>query len=126
MVLNIITSPDAMDSIQAGVTPFIALLFALIILIYFEIFIYRKINSLTNIKQQNLNQKLNKRIVLPLFFILLTDKLGFGFASLFSKNNIIAPIKVIPLYQPLTFTKIAAKLLGIRISSTIKLLKRFL
>jgi membrane-anchored protein YejM (alkaline phosphatase superfamily) len=114
MVLNILTSPDAMDSIQAGVTPFIALALAIMALVYFEIVVYKKINSISNTHQVNLNQKLNKLIILPLFLILLTDKLGFGFASLFSKNTIIAPIKVIPLYQPLTFTKIAAKHFGFK------------
>ena len=114
MVLNIITSPDAMDSIQTGITPFISFIMAIIVLIYFEIFITKYIQKLSQNTQKTLNHKLNKLILLPLFFILLTDKLGFGFASLFSKNTIISPIKVIPLYQPLTFTKIAAKYFGFK------------
>ena len=114
MVLNIITSPDAMDSIQTGIAPFIAFLFAVAGFIYFEIFIYKKIHSLSSTHQKKINQKLNKLIVLPLVLILLTDKLGFGFASLFSQNSLLSPIKVIPLYQPLTFTKIAAKHFGFK------------
>ena len=114
MVLNIITSPDAMDSIQAGIAPFITLLFALAGCIYFEIFIYKKIQAFSDIYQKNLNQKLNRIMIVPLFFILLIDKLGFGFGSLFSKNTLLSPIKVIPLYQPLTFTKVAAKYFGFK------------
>jgi len=114
MVLNIITSPDAMDSIQTGVAPLIAFMIAIMVFIYFEIFIAKYIQNLSPNTQKTLNHRLNKLILLPLFFIVLTDKLGFGFASLFSKNTIIAPVKVIPLYQPLTFTKIAAKYFGFK------------
>ena len=114
MVLNIITSPDAMDSIQTGMAPLIAFIVAIIGFITFEIFISKKIQKLSIATKETLNRNLNKLILLPLFLILLTDKLSFGFASLFSKNNLIAPIKVIPLYQPLTFTKIAAKHFGFK------------
>lgn len=114
MVLNIITSPDAMDSIQTGVAPLIAFIVAIMVLIYLEVFTAKQIQKLSLDTRKSLNRKINKLILLPLFLILLTDKLGFGFASLFSNNMLVAPVKVIPLYQPLTFTKIAAKHFGFK------------
>jgi len=120
MVLNIITSPEAMDSIQTGIAPLVALIVAITGLIYFEIVSYRKIKNLNVHIQKNMNTKLNKHILLPLLTLLLIDKLGFGFASLFNQNTLIAPIKVIPLYQPLTFSKFAVKHFGFKITEQAK------
>ena len=120
MVLNILTSPDAMDSIQAGLAPVIALFVALILFIYFEFMMYKKIQYITLNRQKQLNTKLNKILFLPLVLFIITDKVGFGFASLFSKNQMIAPVKVIPLYQPLTFTKVAAKYFGFKAEAQAK------
>jgi membrane-anchored protein YejM (alkaline phosphatase superfamily) len=40
---------------------------------------------------------------------MLTEKASYGFSTLFSKNEFISAFKVIPLYQPLTFRRIAAQ-----------------
>jgi len=114
MVLNIITSPDAMDSIQAGVAPFVLFILVIFGLIFFERYTFKRIQSLSQSTQDILNKKLNKLIILPLFLIIFTEKVAFGFATLFSKNELIAPFKVIPLYQPLTFNRIAAKHFGFK------------
>jgi len=120
MVLNIITSPESMDSIQTGIAPLITLIIAIVGLIYFEILSYQKIKKLSIHTQKNINTKLNNRIFLPLLGLLLIDKLGFGFASLFNQNTLIAPIKIIPLYQPLTFSKFATKHFGFKITEHAK------
>jgi len=120
MVVNILISPDAMDSIQTGVMPIIVFIFSVSGLIYFEFFIYKRIKSMPINKQKKRNQKLNNILFYPLLIFIIIDKIGFGFASLFSQNRFISPIKVIPLYQPLTFTKVASKYFGFKAEAQAK------
>ncbi len=112
MVLNILTSPDAMDSIQIGIAPIIVFILVIAGLIFFEFYAINKIQHLPIENKKNLNSTINKMITIPLILIVLSEKISYGFASLFSKNEFISSFKVIPLYQPLTFRRIAAKHFG--------------
>jgi membrane-anchored protein YejM (alkaline phosphatase superfamily) len=109
MVLNILTSPDALDSIQAGVLPFILSIVLIIGFIFLELQILNRIKKRNDTYKIALNSKINKLITIPFILIIFTEKISFGLATLFSKNQLIIPFKVIPLYQPLTFNKIASK-----------------
>ncbi len=110
MVINILTSPDAMDSIQLGIVPIILFVLLIFGFIGFEIYLIRKLSKLDDIWKENYNKYLNKLIVVPIITIVLSEKVGYGIASLLNKNDILTKFKVIPLYQPLTFNRIAAKL----------------
>ena len=112
MVLNILTSPDAMDSIQTGVVPVVVIALVIIALMFFEFYAITKIQLILNEKKKTINSKINTIITIPLILIILTEKASYGFASLFSKNEFISSFKIIPLYQPLTFRRIAAKHFG--------------
>jgi len=112
MVLNILTSPDAVDSIQAGVLPFILSIVLIICFIFFALKLLNSIKKRNHTYKKALNSKINKFITIPFILIILTEKISFGLAILFSKNELIIPFKVIPLYQPLTFNKIASKHFG--------------
>ena len=112
MVLNIFTSPDALDSIQAGVLPFILSIVLFLGFIFFEFKLLKNIQNRPSHKKRRLNTKINKLIFIPLLLIIVSEKISFGTATLFSKNELIIPFKVIPLYQPLTFNKIASKYFG--------------
>jgi len=114
MVLNILTSPDAMDSVQTGIVPVVVFLFLVVGFIWFEFYLIKKLDALTNEYKKHLNSKINRTITIPLILIMLSEKLTYGMASLFSKNEIISKFKVIPLYQPLTFTKLASKYFGFK------------
>lgn len=121
MVLNIITSPAALDSIQTGFTPVITFVLSLLILVALEIFFYKK--TITILNNKEVNQKLNKLLAIPLILIIITEKVSYGVSSLMGYNDIYAKFKVIPLYQPLTFNRIAYKLFGYKketINNTIK------
>ena len=109
MVLNILTSPDAMDSIQLGLVPILLFIFFIIVLITFEFYLIKRLLSTDRLKTSTLNKKLNKIIILPLFLIILSEKVTYGLASLFNKSEIVSKFKVIPLYQPLTFNRMAKK-----------------
>lgn len=112
MVINILTSPDAMDSVQAGLTPVIAFIVVIIALFVFELYLIKKLVNTHNDSKTSLNRRLNKLIIIPLLVIVLGEKVSFGFASLFAKNEILAKFKVIPMYQPLTFNRLAARKFG--------------
>lgn len=108
MVLNILTSPDAADSIDIGTAPVIAFIIAVGALIFFEYFLLKKLSKIRN--QKEINSKLNKFLITPLIAIVIIEKISFGFAALLSKNSLIFHFKAIPLYQPLTFNRLANKL----------------
>jgi membrane-anchored protein YejM (alkaline phosphatase superfamily) len=112
MVLNILTSPDAMDSIQTGVLPLILAIVLLFLFIWLELKLLKNIQNRPLAIKRIQHTKHNKYILMTLLFIILIEKISFGMASLYSKNEYIIPFKVIPLYQPLTFNKIAAKYFG--------------
>jgi len=109
MVVNILTSPDAMDSIQAGVMPVIAFFVIIVALVTFEFYLIRKIDKADASSKLSLNTRLNKLIIIPFILIILSEKVAYGFSSLLSNREITSKFKVIPLYQPLTFSRIAAK-----------------
>ena len=114
MVLNIITSPAAMDSIQLGLAPYLMFFTIIAVLIAFEFYIIRFLYHFSDENKARLNRKLNRVVVLPIFLIILIEKVSFGFADVYSKGEILSKFAVIPLYQPLTFTVAASKYLGIK------------
>jgi len=122
MVLNILTSPAAMSSIQLGLGAIILVVSTIIILILFEIFVIIKLFKYNYNKKYIFNKKLNKIITIPLFLLILTDKITYGFSSLFSKTEIVSNFRVIPLYQPLTFSRIANKYFGFNKKNNIKII----
>ncbi|MDP8099102.1 sulfatase-like hydrolase/transferase [Pasteurella atlantica] len=117
MVLNILTSPKAFDSIQLGMMPIIFSILCVGIGILFEIYLVNKLSNNTQSLEtlRTKNKKINKFILLPLLLIILTEKISYGFASLSSKNELIQPFKAIPLYQPLTFKSFAHRYLGFKV-----------
>ena len=114
MVLNILTSPEAMDSIQTGIAPVIAFLFFILALLGFEFYTLKKLDGLNGQTKAHLNRRINKTITIPLILIVLGEKVTYGIASLYSKNEIVSKFEAIPLYQPLTFRRIASKYFGFR------------
>ena len=114
MVVNILTSPDALDSIQAGYMPVLVLLMTILALVAFEFFLIKRLLGFDENYRYSINQRLNKWMIAPLFLIVFSEKVAYGAASLFSNKQILSRFQVIPLYQPLTFNKIAAKYFDIK------------
>jgi membrane-anchored protein YejM (alkaline phosphatase superfamily) len=107
MVLNILTSPDAFDSIQIGVMPIVAFIVIILVLVTVEFMIIQ------SSKKHKSNFRL-KYLIIIILSITLTEKISFGLASVYARGDIISPFRVIPLYQPLTFNKFANKYLNIK------------
>ena len=124
MVINIITSPDAMDSIQIGILPIILFIILCIFFILIEYYLIKKILNSNNQSKNNLNKSINQKIIFPVIFIILFEKISYGYNMLFNNNEIVSKFNVIPLYQPLTFNRFAYKYFGIKpekkVENTIK------
>jgi len=115
MVLNILTSKDALDSIQVSYVSISVFILLIIGFIFFEIMLTKFVQRKTTEETTN-----SKKFLLGLFIIILVEKLSFGFATLFSYNDFVSKFQVIPLYQPLTFNKIAVKYFGFDIKKGVK------
>lgn len=124
MVLNIMLSPDAMDSIQIGFFPILVFVLVVLGFFFFEVILIRKLFEGYLYKKERLNDSLNRLIVIPSILIVLSDKISYGLVSLLNKNDIMVKYKVIPLYAPVTFNRLAAKLFDykpdVKVQNTIK------
>lgn len=113
MVINIMTSPAAADSIQLGLAPYVTAVGVILFLIAFQWGSMALIKRLQAYRVDEINKKMNKLLIIPLFMIILIEKVSFGMATAFSNNEIVSKFAVIPLYQPLTFNRAAHKYFGI-------------
>jgi membrane-anchored protein YejM (alkaline phosphatase superfamily) len=120
MLINILTSPDALDSIQIGTLPLLLFILLIIGFIWFEFYLIKKLLRANKRRIYVISKRLNRVVIIPLFVIVLSEKIAYGMLSLFSQNEIVSKFKVIPLYQPLTFTKVATKYFGFEIEKEAK------
>ncbi len=124
MVLNIITSVDAADSMQIGVAPVVLFFLFVVALFGFELFMIRKILAAQSSRLAHYNRRINAMVTIPLVLVIMTEKISYGLASLTNKNEILSAFRVVPLYQPLTFNRLAAKVFDykpdVRVENTIR------
>lgn len=114
MVLNIIFSPEAADSIQTGLAPVLTVIFVILALVLLEVYLTKKINKTEFSSKKKLNSKINK-IALPFLLIfILSDKVLYGFANMYAKNIYLEPTKVVPLYLPMDFTGTMEDVFGLK------------
>ena len=109
MVLDILLSPAAADSIQLGTAPIISGCAYIIAMLAIQLFVARKCIDLSNTTKTQWNKRYNKHVILPLIFLTLIEKLSYGALSLYNRNEITMLFNAIPLYQPLTFGRLANK-----------------
>jgi len=112
MVLNILSSPDALDSIQIGIFPIALFILSILGFMVGQIFIIKKLQNIDIKIKRAINRKINRYITTPLILIVMSEKVTYGMVSLYENNNIVSKFQVIPLYQPLTFSKFAVKYFG--------------
>lgn len=112
IVINIITSPDAFDSIQLGIAPVLLFISLIVFFIGFEFYSYRVVQNKDENDLVQKNKFYNKVLILPLFLIILVEKITYGYHDLENDGAILTKFKVIPLYQPFTYTRIAKKYFG--------------
>ncbi len=112
MVLNIIFSPAAFDSIQTGMGPVIVTLVYFLAFVAFELWLWRYLGK-KEASLPRLNTLFN-RVVVPLVLVIaLSEKIYYGLQYMYANDRILESTKAIPLYQPLTFSRFASRYLGI-------------
>jgi len=113
MVIDIMLSPAAAESIDMGVAPLI-LGFAFIAnLLTVQYFVIKRILQTQSASHQKLNKLYNKRVLIPLIAIIFIEKFSYGILAVYNKNETQIFFRVIHIYQPLTFNRFAAKYLDI-------------
>ncbi len=112
MVLNIVFSPAAQESVHIGIIPTLSIGGAIIAFIILELFLLKKVTALDDDRALHLNKRSKLLFVLPLFIIIITEKVTFGVASLQNNTKLVQKARIIPLYQPLTFNRIAKRHFG--------------
>jgi membrane-anchored protein YejM (alkaline phosphatase superfamily) len=115
MVIDIMLSPAAAESIDMGIyPPLLAITFIASILLIQYLFIQKLVK--TNVTTKNrINKIYNKKVILPLIIIVLVEKFSYGILTIYSKNQIVMSFNVIPMYQPLTFTRFVSKHFDIKV-----------
>ncbi len=98
MVINIITSPAAFDSIQINSTMLIYVILIVLFLILSQFLLCRFSNK---------ESIFGKKSISLLLFIIITEKIYYGISDTKGDTKLLQSIKTIPLYQPLTFSKLA-------------------
>ncbi len=112
MVLNLIFSPAAQESVHIGAMPMLAMGVALAVLIGIEWKLLRKIRQITATDAERLNRRSRLFLVLPLALIVIGEKVTFGTASLQNHTALVQKARVIPFYLPLTFNRLAKRYFG--------------
>ncbi|WP_201354009.1 sulfatase-like hydrolase/transferase [Hydrogenimonas urashimensis] len=112
MVLNIIFSPAAYDSIQVGYGP------PLVTALYFTLFTALELWLIRFIKRHDeqlfsWNRLFNKTVLPAVIALFLWEKVYYGLQNMKANDLILESVKPIPLYQPFTFARFASRYLGI-------------
>ena len=112
MVLNIILSPAAQESVHIGIIPTLSIGIAVTAFVAMEIWLLRYIRHITPHDAKQRNRRSRNLLILPLVLIVVSEKITFGVASLQHNTAILQKARVIPLYLPLTFNRLAKRHFG--------------
>ena len=114
MVINIITSPAAWDSLYVSRASIMSFIFMILLLLLAQLLLLSVISKLPSKKIQHFNRRFNYRLIPLLLLIIVGEKIAFGMADVYNKRAILESVKPIPLYQPLTFIRFVEKNFGIK------------
>ena len=107
MVLDIFLSPAAWQNVKPGFSLYFGLLLSIGILITIHFFISKLV------KKFEMKKNFSKNLIFIMVFIVILDKMIFGFSNLFPRFEITSSVEVIPYYLPVTFKRVAEKYFGI-------------
>ena len=100
MVLNLVFTEGAGDSLHLGARTFLTAGIILIGLILFEMFLIVWLRK--KLGERKVSKKITAVVIGFFIVIVLADKLTFAVSDLYHKKEVLRHIKVFPLYQPLT------------------------
>jgi len=116
MVINIVTSADAIGSLPISMTSYATFLMIILIFAIVQLFMIHRIKHSVKEKGASPNQRFYKMFILPLGLIIIVEKTAFGFAEYYNRDDVVSKNAVIPFYQSATLSiaVLASKYLGTR------------
>ena len=114
MVMNIITSPSAWDSLHVGTDSILIVGAIILFLLVGKYLLFHRLKKLSIQKAKHLNKTFNYRILPLILIMIIGEKVSFGMADVYNKRELLESVKPIPLYQPLTFIRFVEKYFGIQ------------
>ena len=114
MVVNIITSPSAWDSLHISTSSIMIVGCVIFVLLIGQYLLFKRIEKISIEKTSQYNRRFNHRMLPLLFIMIVGEKVSFGMADVYNKRPILESVKPIPLYQPLTFVRFVEKHFGIK------------
>ena len=101
MVLNILFSPAAYDSLQMTGQAVAIVFLVIAALAALLLYTLKRIARIPAQRASQINRRLNRSLVPLLFLVILGEKLTYAVANLHLDGDILERTKVVPLYQPL-------------------------
>lgn len=104
MVLNIMFSPAAYDSVATGALVKVAVVFVVLTLIYLQYFLLKHVLAADLVQVKKHNRLFLLRVFPVLFLLVFSEKVISGFALMYANVPLLERTKAIPLYMPVNFT----------------------
>ena len=119
LVLNVMTTEGAGDSVILGKGTLLVFLFILLLVLVCQIIMNRFIGKISELHKRPGHALLSRGAVAILVLglcVMLLDKSLYAYADIVNNVNIIRKAKLYPLYQPLTVKRFARKVLHIEVN----------
>jgi len=119
LVLNVMTTEGAGDSVILGKGTLLVFLFILLLVLVCQIIMNRFIGKISELHKRPGHALLSRGAVAIFVLglcVMLLDKSLYAYADIVNNVNIIRKAKLYPLYQPLTVKRFARKVLHIEVN----------
>jgi len=120
MVLNIMLSPAAYDSVETGWLVKVAILFVISFLIYLQYYLIKHVSAIDLVKVKQKNRNFLVWVFPVLFILVFSEKVISGFAVMYASVPLLERTKSIPMYLGVDFTREMEKYFGIKANTSKK------
>ena len=120
MVINIMLSPAAYDSVKTGWGVKISVVAIIAALIYLQYYLIKHVSTVELAHVKRRNRKFFVWIFPALFILVFSEKVVSGFAVMYANTPLLERTKVIPLYLGVDFTDDMEKHFGLKANTSKK------
>ncbi len=115
MVLNVLTTPGAADSVDLGAWTWVTFAIAAAVVIVAEVWLAHRLLTRAAAGGRLLPVR-GRWIAVALVLCVVADKGIFAYADLFNRSDVTRFVKLYPLYQPLTVKRFVQRTFGFRVN----------
>ena len=120
MVLNIMLSPAAYDSVETGWLVKVAVLLVISLLIYSQYYLIKHVSAVDLVKVKQKNRNFLVWVFPVLFVLVFSEKVISGFAVMYANVPLLERTKSIPMYLGVDFTREMEKHFGLKVNTSKK------